>query len=161
MADFEIEVEGLNEALEKLDSITADATLRPAMQHGVADIQAKLKRYPAEYGGSPPFEGFKTDKQRRYFFYALKAGIISVPYKRGKAAGLGGSWTTEIRGSGGNMVGVVGTNMPYAKYVQNRPDQYYMHIGRWTTVQDVSEDSGLKAKIVGRFQVAIDRALGK
>jgi len=161
MADFEIKVEGLNEALKKLDSITADATLRPAMQHGVADIQAKLKRYPAEYGGSPPFQGFKTDKQRRYFFYALKAGIISVPYKRGKGAGLGGSWTTEIRGHAGNMVGVVGTNMSYGKYVQNRPDQYYMHRGRWTTVQDVSEDSGLKAKIVGRFQVAIDRALGK
>lgn len=161
MADFSIEIKGLDEALKKLDGIMADATLRPPMNDAVADVQKEVKRYPPQYGGSPPFEGFKTDKQRRWFFWALREGKIQVPYKRGKAAGLGGSWATEVQGFAGNITGVVGTNMPYAKYVQNELDQYYLHKGRWTTVQDVANNQGLRAKIVKRFQSAIDRVLSR
>jgi hypothetical protein len=45
-------------------------------------------------------ETFKSDKQRRYFFAALRDGRIQVPYhRRGKAGGIQSTWNMEGRGA--------------------------------------------------------------
>lgn len=89
--------------------------------------------------------GFKTLKQQRYFFAALRAGTIRVPYKRRHSAGLKGSWSKQEGGSGvavegdadfqSAVVGTVGINetyAPYAKYVVgNDAQQAAYHKGWW------------------------------
>lgn len=47
----------------------------------VQKTQFELDFYPPERAGSTPFE-FATDKQRRYFWWAVSQGKIKVPYQR-------------------------------------------------------------------------------
>ena len=53
--------------------------LRPPMEASLLSLQDALTDYP------PPSTGkarFKTARQRRYFFWALRQGFIQLPYHR-------------------------------------------------------------------------------
>lgn len=89
-----------------------------------------MSTYPARFSGRGP--GFVSDKQRRYFFAALRAGRIQVPYQRSGI--LGRAWHLEARGK--ERLEVTNTTR-YAPYVQLRPTQARIHQGRWQTVEDV------------------------
>jgi hypothetical protein len=75
------------------------------------------------------YGGFKSDKQRRYFFAALKDGRIQVPYKRTQT--LRRRW--QIIGNGRNTI--IANETPYAQYVMGDNTQSRMHnlIG-WKTL---------------------------
>jgi len=68
-----------------------------------------------------PFR-FVSGKQRRWFFWALRTGQITVPYQRtGK---LKRGWRTETRGSSGRAFQArVLNRVSYAEYVQGQPEQ--------------------------------------
>jgi len=155
MADTAIVIEGVEELLRKLDAATADATLRRPMQRAVFALQADVAKYPAQYAGHPAFH-FVSERQRRWFFAALRQGRIQVPYRR--TGTLGRSWTTKIEGFAGEMRGIVGNVREYARWVQDRERQYYLHAGRWPTIQDVVEKR--KDQIVEDFRRAVEEALG-
>lgn len=103
------------------------------MEQAVALVQREVARYPR-----PPkagdFPGFKSSKQRRWFFWAMQNGKITVPYRR--TGTLGKSWTTEVHSLASDLQGIVGNVRPYAPYVQDDERQAAIHKGRWGTVQD-------------------------
>lgn len=88
-----------------------------------------LKQYPARFSGQGP--GFKSERQRRWFFAALRAGQISVPYQRTGILGRG--WRVTAQGNG--QIGVT-NNIEYTKWVQVQSSQARIHQGRWRTVEE-------------------------
>jgi hypothetical protein len=95
--------------------------------------------------------------------YRLQAAMQIYPpppaeseYRR--TGTLGRRWTVRINHSSGGLSGVVGTNVPYAPYVQSRMFQTAAHRRTgWTT--DAQAVQQHEAAIVADFQSAIDRAL--
>ena len=126
--------------------------LRPPMEASLLSLQDALTDYP------PPSTGkarFKTARQRRYFFWALRQGFIQLPYHRtGK---LGQSWTWRITVTGSGLRGQVGTNLRYAKWVQNEESQARIHRGNWLT--DTGAMHAKREEIGRRFRAAIKAAL--
>ena len=138
----------------KLDRLDATRVLRAPMEESLQLLQDDLTDYPG-----PPQRPYpkmlRTDKQRRYFFWALKQGIIQVPYVRtGK---LGQSWTYKITVTGSGLRGVVGTNLRYAQVVQAEDSQAMIHRGNWPT--DAQVVHRRRDEIGQRFRIAIKRAL--
>jgi hypothetical protein len=74
---------------------------------------------------------FLTDKQRRFFFAALRDGRIKVPYRR--TGQLGNSITSAPFQEAGKVGFFVGTNLDYAQWViGKRDDQAAYHRDWWT-----------------------------
>lgn len=88
-----------------------------------------LKQYPPRFSGQGP--GFKSERQRRWFFAALRAGQISVPYQRSGILGRG--WRVTAHGQ--TQVEVT-NDTEYTKWVQVQSSQARIHQGRWRTVEE-------------------------
>lgn len=129
-------LEGLKELIAQVAALGRLEQITAALKAGGAHIAGKLRQYPPQRRGPQPF---KTDKQRRYFFYAKAKGLIGVPYQRGSSPGsrnLKQLWTVEAESA--TRV-VVGNNTPYGPYVQDRDRQsrYHRETG-WLTTQGVA-----------------------
>jgi hypothetical protein len=142
-----VEIRGLDEVVRKLEGLDDPAVFRPPMIQATAHIQRKLADYPAARRRPQPF---KSDRQRRFFFAALREGRIQVPYRR--TGTLGRRWTTEVSADGRR--GVVGNNTPYAPLVQG-PQQAAYHSGNWQTTAEVARDE--ERAVVGFFEAALAR----
>jgi len=154
MITYRVEINdgAVTKLFNRLDHSAVMRTLRPPMEASLLSLHDDLTDYPSKSTGKVRF---KSAKQRRYFFWALKQGVITVPYVRtGK---LGQSWNTHIDETGGGMYGKIGTNMSYAKWVQNAESQARIHQGNWLT--DEQAFSKRRGEIVQRFRIAIRAAL--
>lgn len=90
----------------------------------------------------PPPRGykmqFKSARQRRWFFSALRSGAIKVPYQR--TGSLTRGWLVRIKLSGDTFTAEVYNNVPYKKYVQGfGNEQAHIHQGRWSTQERIAE----------------------
>ena len=152
--ELSIQVEGIDRLVSKFGKLATFTNLRPAMRDSLNKVWNELARYP-----KPPeqgtFTGFKSDRQRRFFFAALREGLIQVPYRR--TGTLGRSWTTRIDVTANSIEGRIGTNIIYAPWVQDKDRQATIHQGRWQTAQAVLEN--LRGWIVHRFNSQIKRLL--
>ncbi len=143
----------LNKAFDRLGTAHMQQVLRRPMEASLLSLQDALTDYP------PPSTGkmvFKTARQRRYFFWAVQHGVISLPYKRtGK---LGQSWTWKITTTGSGLRGEVGTNLSYAPWVQRQGSQARIHRGNWLTdygaVQQKRDEIGRRFRDAIRAQLA-------
>lgn len=99
-----------------------------------AEQRAALKRhgYPPQRNAPQPF---KTERQRRWFFWALRSGIISVPYPR--TGRLANSWLSRQVGWGHY---VVENSAVYAALVVGRDKQARYHEGHWWIAEDVLDE---------------------
>lgn len=116
--------------------------------------EAKRPSRSSVYG-----QAWKSEKQRRYFFFALRKGVIQVPYRRGISPGsqrLGRSWTAK---QVDNTSVAIGTNVTYARMVKDEGQQTkYMKAVGWTTIQqDIQR--GRRATLEA-MNTAIRRSLG-
>ena len=178
MADsFALQITGLADLEQALSQLTAEMPqiLTAAMDETLRYLDQNLPPYPAgnagelpkSYTRQPEKRGFKSAKQRRYFFWALRAGIIEVhsgayqskfksrkqqgyffwamasgkitlPYKRiGK---LQQEITTESTVNGNEVIGRIGTAIAYAPYViGDDTQQAPIHKGRWWQLADEVE----------------------
>jgi hypothetical protein len=125
MADFVIEIKGLQELQKKLGQ-----PIEPHIQALTMGIGEELRKHLARYPGkvSYPIE-WASDKQRRWYFAnrPKDAKGDTIPYVRNSDAmsqRLGASWTTAKRGS---MDAVVGNKATYAAMVQSDERQQPMH----------------------------------
>ena len=125
-----ITIKGLDALYRKLGNAAATKTLEPAMQRSVLRIQRVMQLYPPP----PPQSTYK------------------------RTGTLGRRWTVKVSRSAGGLSGVVGTNVPYAPYVQSRMFQASQHrrTGWETDAGAVQLNEG---EIVADFQMAVDRAL--
>lgn len=139
MSDVEITITGAEDVIRRLGDIQSGRVLRPAMQGSLEVLRGDLARYPRPPAHTWGKWQFVSDKQRRWFFWALRNGQITVPYRR--TGSLGRLWTTKITGVGMHMYGHVGNALgqSYGRYVQDKPRQALIHQGRWSTVQDVAK----------------------
>ena len=85
--------------------------------------------YPSQTGNPQPF---KTDRQRRWFFWALKAGIITVPYSR--TGRLANSWRAVRRGPSD---WVIENSAAYAALVVGAGRQARYHEDNWWTAESL------------------------
>jgi len=139
---LEQDVERLNRKLRRLASAGA---LRPAIAEAAAYIKSEAATYPPVRRQSQPF---KTERQRRYFFAALRSGEIEVPYRRkGAGGGLAGNWTVVFTTDGA----IVGNNKDYGPYVMGTRDQSNYHEGNWKTEQMIATEGEPKVmEIIAR-----------
>lgn len=110
---------------EETDSTVGDWT---------KDQRAGMKGYgyPSQRNAPQPF---KTDRQRRWFFWALKEGIITVPYAR--TGRLANSWRARRDGW---SHWVLENSAVYAALVVGRGQQARYHEGHWWTAEDIIAD---------------------
>ncbi|KPJ95378.1 MAG: hypothetical protein AMJ53_02840 [Gammaproteobacteria bacterium SG8_11] len=115
--------------------------LRQTMDQALYHIQDSVPSYPVASRKPQPF---KSDKQRRFFFWALRSGRISVPYRR--TGTLGRSLTIgqpgnikEVRKLGQGVEGQFGTRTKYAPMVIGQRSQARYHQGTWWTLNEAGK----------------------
>jgi hypothetical protein len=152
MIEISMTVDGVKETIGHIQNIAGIQVLRPPMEESVNLLLAYMQDYPGPPQRPYP-QMLRTEKQRRWFFWALHNGLIQVPYvRRGK---LGQSWNTSVTASGNSLHGVVGTNLKYAVYVMNSQRQALIHRQNWRTDRQAIEAN--RAEIVERFRAAVRR----
>lgn len=96
------------------------------------EIVRRLTTYPSPSGKPQPF---KSDKQRRWFFAALKSGAITVPYRRTQTLAKGWKIVTKTTGY------TIENTVPYAPLVQGAvKDQAKYHQRWWESSSKVAQD---------------------
>ena len=145
-----ITIQGGDELIKRLTTMQQMKHVKAAIKASGRFLQGKIKKAPKVirrmnmrlYGNSP-----EAARMRRGFFYHLKHGNIEVPYMRGQSAGsqkLSQSWTTTSANDG--WAAIVGTNVSYARLVQDRDEQASYHTqSGWVTVQGVENLHGREA----------------
>jgi len=117
-------IQGLSSLLKRLRKLEALKPITAALKLAGAHVMGFMQKYPA---ASHRKITFKTAKQRRYFFYALKHGKIEVPYRRGQSPGsrnLKQQWKVIKENP---LRVVVENNSPYAHWVHSAKDQSFYH----------------------------------
>jgi hypothetical protein len=154
---FSSEIRGMPQLLEKLRQLESLAPIKAGMKAAAVHVKGKVAKYP-KVSRRP--QAFVSAKQRRGFFARLRAGQIEVPYRRGTSPmteRLGQSWTIEERDDG--LTQVIGTNVSYARLVQDEKKQTAYHAGTgWRTAQAVLEQEG--REVVRRVELAVRRLIG-
>lgn len=130
------DVKGYNRvrnALRKMASEHGD-TIDKTVKGFAQNQRARLKSYgyPSQRLAPQPF---KTDKQRRWFFWALDAGLINVPYIR--TGRLANSWRAEQKGKG---EWAIANSAEYASWVVGRGAQSHYHKNHWWIAQDIIDE---------------------
>ena len=130
---IEYELHGYNRvqnALRSLASQHPEATDK-AIGEWTKAQRAYLKGYgyPAQSHKPQPF---KTERSRRWFFWALNAGIITVPYQR--TGRLANSWRAERRGPSDWLLA---NSAEYASLVIGAGRQARYHEDNWWTAEEV------------------------
>ncbi len=150
----EVEIEGLAEALDMFlqGNSKVGQALKRATSASVKVLRARLAKYPGKSAGKMTFV---SDKQRRFFFAALREGTIQVPYRR--TGTLGRKWTSKVTFTDDDVMGFVGNSTPYAPLVQGFDTQARIHAGNWQTEQGVANES--RDEIMGIFADEISRAM--
>lgn len=149
MSDVDIQIQGVEKLLSKLNNVTRRTYLKAAMQAAVEHLASKLKTYPPETAANVPSgtPGARWYKRGTGGFYNRKRDGGTSIYKTSK--NLQSKWTTQVDADG--MRAQVGNNVSYAPYVQDEREQMPWHKAHgWGTVQDVAKSE--KDKIVKLFQ---------
>lgn len=137
---FELKISGLAELATALGALgrNVESELAPVVEEALHYLWQELPGYPPK---PQPGEAAQhwTAQQRRWFFAHLRSGQVETPYKRRLAGGLGGSVSVEVRSVAGEIQGVMGPNMPYARWVIGRDTQAALHAGRWWIFEDEIE----------------------
>jgi hypothetical protein len=152
-----IETAALTALLNRVTALDDNATfqkigLKAATRAGLVAEQVVGEYPPQRRATMKQVRGktFLTDKQRRYFFWALAKGEIKVPYRR---TGRTGQGITSAPFARGDVVGFfIGTNSPGAVYVLGTPrqGQAMYHQDWWTPLAWSVRDN--KDLIVGEFE---------
>ena len=142
-----IEVKGIDELTRKLEKLNKLDGLKPAVRAAAIHAKGKMAVYPPRKKVTiQQIGGWASEKQRRWFFWALRSGAIEVPYRRGQSPGsedIADKWTTaQPTLSDGGLTAKVGINVSYAHYVQGDGTQSRMMkmIG-WKTDKTVLDEN--------------------
>lgn len=139
-----VRVDGMEALQARLGGLAAlrRTYIRPAMQAGVHLVHSRVPDYPPPARKPYPFV---SDRQRRYVMAAIRSGEITVPYRR--SGQLGRSITGRVEELGGQVVGIIGTNLRAAPWVigeratEHGGPQARYHQGTWWTLEGVVRDA--------------------
>ncbi len=137
-----IEIKGLDEAIKKLTDVAKLRKVHAGIKAGLLHLKGKLDKYPPrKHISIQSLGGWKSDKQRKWFFANLRAGNIEVPYRRGASPGSEGlrsKWT--IKYSKTKFEGWTGNNASYARLVQGDKQTEMMKRIGWKTTETVAKE---------------------
>ena len=159
---------GAEEVMKAMEEAGDTSVLKRIVQAAGLHLKSIIAEYPERkrltrrevYGSS-----FKSIKQRRWFFWALRNGRIEVPYVRGSSPGsesLKHRWTTApiLDGMGVS----IGNNASYVKWVQDKEFQskYHAAVG-WVPAQTTLEKErvGIVQEITTEIVMFVKRKFGK
>lgn len=162
MAD-PLHIDGLDELLGKIDTLEKMRAVTGALLAGGAHMKTAMQVYPdakhlkrEDVYGKP----FQSDRQRKFFFYALAKGIIQVPYRRGGSPGsrnLKQQWTVAATNNGFSVE--IGNATSYGPLVQGQglQSRYAQAVG-WQTEQQVldREAPAVVAYVSDAIQKAVE-----
>ena len=126
MVDININVEGLEQAVNKLKTMPdkLDSAMKKSMDASMLTLWENVPPYPA-----PP----ETSSY-------VRTGTLGRSLGSSPAGGKGATPTVySVTGTGMNIQGTFGTNLSYAKYVIDPDRQAYMHKGRWWTMRTIRD----------------------
>lgn len=155
-----IEIKGLEKLTKGLAALGRLDVVKDAIGAGAEHLQGKIKPYPPrKHVRIEEVGGWKSEKQRRWFFAALARGEIDVPYRRGQSStseDLGDKWTIKQQDKG--LGAVIGNNVSYGIYVQDADNQSKMHelIG-WKTTDEVVDQE--RETVIDGIINAVDQQL--
>lgn len=146
------EVRGTNRVRNQLRTAAATHT---EISDPVIEVHCESERKRLKSKGYPPRNAakqpFKSERQRRYFFWALNSGRISVPYAR---SGLLANKFAKVRLAPGRWQ--IENKRPGAAFVIKRGMQNKaVHAGRWWTMEDELEGG------IGQLTKTLSQALEK
>ena len=155
-----IEIKGMDELVKKLDDLSKLRKVHAGFKAGLLYLKGKIATYPPQkHITIASLGGWKSDKQRRWFFANLRAGTIDVPYRRGQSEGsedLANKWAIKYDKS--KFEGTVGNNASYARMVMGDKQTKMMKMIGWKTVDTVAKD---ETKRVQEYVFeAVRRAIG-
>ena len=152
-----ITIKGLDKLTKKIKNIEGLKPVIAALKAGATHIKGKIAEYPPAERAHRP-QPFISDKQRRWFFAALRSGEIEVPYRRTfspNSETLSKKWTIGERDGG--LTQIIGNNVSYGPFVQGNKQTAFHRVTGWKTTDQVAEE---EAKTVNKFvQEHIEKAL--
>lgn len=131
-----VTVIGLPAALAELSPVRLQKGIGDVVMAVALESQDRIARYPPQRHGKQPF---KSEKQRRYFFWALHSGAIHVPYIRGGPGSqtLGRRWHIIRRSA---TEAVLENLASYADLVHGATTQSSYHAASgWLTDEGVAD----------------------
>lgn len=156
MADSFIVVttEGLDEIIKKLDKLSpaiADEGIQAANEDAVKylktyDVKYRYVSRKAAYGST-----FVSEKQRRWFFAALRSGELEIPYKRTGA--LRRAW----RVVGAGRTGFIANDRPGAGFVMGDIQSRHEGLVGWKKVEEVLQKR--INQLLKAFSKGVDKAI--
>jgi hypothetical protein len=162
-----IEVVGMDKLLKSLGPEKAKRASQTAMRGATDLVRAEVKRYPpaSEANQARRFNTVYSIRSRRPVnqWYIRGEGTRRVRkdgsvVKEFGSEKLGASWYKKVGFEVGYLTGLVGTNVSYARWVQDKERQVGFHKARgWKTVQDVAAQQ--TKHIMRLFEQALTRAL--
>jgi hypothetical protein len=127
------------------------------MEQSLSIIQDDVAKAPKKASGA--FSRMATPGQKRAYWARVSSGEIDhregIGYVRTNT--LARKWTTKIRRLTSGMIGEVGNNTIYAKYVQGLKQQSFHAASKWARIDKVFDKN--KANIERIWNRAIDRIL--
>src|SRR3990172_4843367 len=116
-----------------------------------------LKRYPPGVPGAPKAQNW-TEKQRKFFFAALREGRIEVPYRRGQSPGserYGTQWYAKALRGGFQTE--IGNRASYAKWLAGPQQSRYMANRGWRKLVEAAQEK--RVNITRVYQAWVDKLL--
>ena len=162
MADPILTVPDLDHLLAAMARLMQPDIFKAVMEAGGLMLAGKFKKYPAANRltrtavyGAP----FSSERQRRWFFAALRDGSLIVPYYRGqnpKSENFQQSWVVEVKSE---TQAVVGSQTSYGPLVMGTEKQtlYAKEVG-WRTIDVIVNESG--NDVQQAMQGALDKVVG-
>lgn len=142
MISIKIDISDAQAKLNRLDIEGKRGDIAKSIAQQV--IRPNLAKYPGQTHAKQPFV---SDKQRRYFFAALKKGAIQVPYQR--TGGLGSDWAEQETGDGLTLM----SNKAYSDLVRTKGQQAKIHESNWSSTEAIAEQSESDAALAATAEL--------
>lgn len=154
MATVTTDFVALDELIARLEN--ADAVVMPELEAGIEQAATLVREAEATYPQRGEYHMFGDNpapffslKQKKYFFWALRAGIIQIPYVR--TGEYGEAWRTAVERVSRGIQATISNASPIAKLLQGGPgEQARMFEGTWRAAEDIFNETRGEVKNVLR-----------
>jgi len=161
MATVTLTETGINKLIARLEN--AEQLVMPELEAGMTEATTLVRDAEAEYPARGDYHMFGEDpkpffspKQQRYFFWALRNGLITVPYQRTGA--YAEQWVQRVELDASTVRGIISNSSPIAGLLQGT-DQARMFEGVWGKAATIFQE--VKPQVRETLRAAARTAMQK